>query len=186
MRTGGERIGPWGLSLLAVAGLVGLTLGAYGYAQGMPAAAGSASLPSPHPAAASGAARHTGSQGHGAGTSTTQPPTSTSAMTHQKLGPLLSSTQYASYAYRLYPGVRSTQARLATAGYTVEVTPGPSTITVRVSAAGGGQGAQTSSYPAGDRVYFVEASFGDDSGDAEYNTGDDGLIVTNNAGRIVQ
>jgi hypothetical protein len=35
-------------------------------------------------------------------------------------------------------------------------------------------------------VYFVEATFGDDSGDADYNYGDDGLVVTTSTGRIVQ
>jgi hypothetical protein len=176
-RWGGERIGPWGLGLLAVAGVIGLGLAVHGSGQAFPAAVGSASLPGAHSAGPSRAS------GTGTSTTTTAP---ASAAPHQKLGPLLSSTQYASYAYRLYPGARSSQARLALAGFTVHVTPGPNTITVSVSAAGSSQGAQTSTYPAGDRVYFIEASFGDDSGDLEYNGGDDGLIVTNSAGRIVQ
>jgi hypothetical protein len=35
-------------------------------------------------------------------------------------------------------------------------------------------------------VYFIEASLGDDSGNSEYNYGDDGVLVTNADGRIVQ
>jgi hypothetical protein len=34
-------------------------------------------------------------------------------------------------------------------------------------------------------VYVVEASMGDDSGNSDYNLGDDGLIVTDAAGRVV-
>ncbi|MGD0321783.1 MAG: hypothetical protein ABSC00_09325 [Acidimicrobiales bacterium] len=55
-----------------------------------------------------------------------------------------------------------------------------------VSAAGSTQGAQTSTYPVTDHVYFIEASFGDDSGNSEYNYGDDGVVVTDASGRIVQ
>lgn len=41
-------------------------------------------------------------------------------------------------------------------------------------------------YPAGARVYVVEAALGDDSGSSDYNLGDDGLVVTDAGGRIVQ
>ena len=41
-------------------------------------------------------------------------------------------------------------------------------------------------YVGGARVYVVEASLGDDSGNADYNLGDDGLVVTNAQGRIVR
>ena len=40
-------------------------------------------------------------------------------------------------------------------------------------------------YVGGARVYVVEASLGDDSGNSDYNLGDDGLVVTNAEGRIV-
>jgi len=59
-------------------------------------------------------------------------------------------------------------------------------MAVSVSTAGGAQGAQTSTYPSTDKVYFIEASFGDDSGDSEYDSGDDGVVVTDSSGRIVQ
>ncbi len=41
-------------------------------------------------------------------------------------------------------------------------------------------------YVGGARVYVVEASLGDDSGNADYNLGDDGLVVTNAQGRIMR
>jgi hypothetical protein len=40
-------------------------------------------------------------------------------------------------------------------------------------------------YPGGARVYVVEAALGDDSGNTDYNLGDDGVVVTDAQGRIV-
>ena len=41
-------------------------------------------------------------------------------------------------------------------------------------------------YPTGARVYVIEAAMGDDSGNSDYNLGDDGLAVTDSQGRILQ
>jgi hypothetical protein len=41
-------------------------------------------------------------------------------------------------------------------------------------------------YPSGVTVYVVEASLGDDSGNSDFNLGDDGLVVTDSDGRILQ
>ena len=50
-----------------------------------------------------------------------------------------------------------------------------------------GQGPATSHlYSGGVRVYVVEASLGDDSGNLDYSLGDDGVVVTDAQGRIVQ
>jgi hypothetical protein len=111
---------------------------------------------------------------------------SSSAARSQKVGPLLSSTPYAAYAFRLYPGPETSQARQATAGFKIHVAPRAGTIEVSVSASGGTQGAQTTTFPAGDRVYFIEASLGDESGGLDYNFGDDGVVVTNAQGHVVQ
>jgi hypothetical protein len=35
-------------------------------------------------------------------------------------------------------------------------------------------------------VYVVEASLGDEAGNSDYNLGDDGVVVTDPQGRIVQ
>jgi hypothetical protein len=179
MRLGTEQVGLRGLLLLAGAGVAGLVLAIHGSGHGL-VAVSSNSFTQPTSSAPGGAARVPAHHP----TSTTSHPSSGAA--HQKLGPPLSSTQYASYAYRLYPGQPSPQARLATAGFHIEVTPGPSTIKVTVSGAGVTNGSQTLTYPANDRVYFIEASFGDDSSNAEYNLGDDGLVVTDASGRIVE
>lgn len=41
-------------------------------------------------------------------------------------------------------------------------------------------------YHGGARVYVVEASLGDEAGGSDYNLGDDGVLVTDAHGRIVQ
>ena len=179
MRLGSEQVGLRGLMLVGAAGLAGLALAIHGSGHGLTAAPRS-SLAKPSGSASGGTAK---APTHHPTSTTSQP---SSGAAHQKLGPPLSSTQYASYAYRLYPGQPDAQATAATAGFHIEVTPGPSTIKVTVSGAGVKNGSQTLTYPASDRVYFIEASFGDDSSNAEYNFGDDGIVVTDATGRIVE
>ena len=41
-------------------------------------------------------------------------------------------------------------------------------------------------YPHGARVYVVETSLGDDSGNTDYSLGDDGLVVTSAQGTVIQ
>lgn len=180
MRLGSEQIGPRGLLLLGATGIAGVILALQGSGHGpLATPTGITKPPSASPA------RTGQSTPAHQSTTTTSPSSSASTAPHQKLGPKLASTQYASYAYRLYPGPQSAQARSATAGFNISITPSPTAITVRVSGAGVAK-TQTLTYPAGDRVYFVEASFGDDSTNAEYNLGDDGLVVTDAYGRIVE
>jgi hypothetical protein len=183
MRVGSERVGPVGGMLLGAAGLVGLLLAIHGYGHGG-LAAGTLAAPAKSAQTRSSSARASAGSGS---TTTTQAASSTSSPPAQKVGPLLSSTQYAPYAYQLYPGQETSQAKLATAGFGVKITPDPGgSFTLSVSAAGSGQGPQTHTYAAGDRVYFIEASFGDDSANSEYNFGDDGVVVTDASGHIVQ
>ena len=55
-----------------------------------------------------------------------------------------------------------------------------------VAAVGGQPRPAAHFYPGGARVYVVEAAMGDDSGNSDYNLGDDGLAVTDSKGRIIQ
>jgi hypothetical protein len=198
MRLGLDQVGQRGLSLLTAAGLVGVGLAVHGYGHGAGIAAGPSALGS----AASTARSHarvsttssrpttTSSRPAKKNPATTSQSSSTNSASStapsQKLGPLLSSTQFAPYALLIYPGPESSQARQATAGFTIRITPHPRTIELSVAASGSGQAAQTSTFRAGDRVYFVEASLGDESGNVDYNFGDDGVVVTNAQGYIVQ
>ncbi len=206
-RLGPEQVGPRGLSLLAVVGLVGVVLAVHGYGHGALIAAGPGGVGAPTPAAGSHSSSTTGSHARSAtgsharsaagsharagakshsGSASSAAKSTSAKAASQKLGPLLSSTQYAPYSYQVYPGPESSRARLATAGFTIQVTPHSGALDLSVSASGSGQGAQTSTLPAGDRVYFIEATFGDDSGSADYNFGDDGVVVTNPHGYVVQ
>jgi hypothetical protein len=57
---------------------------------------------------------------------------------------------------------------------------------ISVTAGVNGHPGASHAYPGGARVYVVEASLGDESGSSDYNLGDDGVVVTDAQGRIVQ
>lgn len=98
---------------------------------------------------------------------------------------MLSSEPYASVAYRIWPGPVSSTASQAMTGLAISVHQRADGLAV--TAAARGQGPATSHlYPRGVRVYVVEASMGDDSGNLDYSLGDDGLVVTDAQGRIIQ
>jgi len=69
-------------------------------------------------------------------------------------------------------------------GLTVSVTRQAGGIAVRAGVTGQPLPAARF-YAGGGKVYILESNLGDDSGDLDYNLGDDGLIVTNLQGRIV-
>ncbi len=74
-------------------------------------------------------------------------------------------------------------AQTALTGLTVSVHRQSAGLSVIASV--NGQQGSAHFYPLGVRVYIVEASLGDDSGNSDYNLGDDGIIVTDARGRIV-
>ena len=102
------------------------------------------------------------------------------------MGPLLSSTPYAAYSYQIYPGTPSANARQAMAGYSFTARLVGNSVDFTLLVSGGGQPPDSKTYPASDHIYFVEANLGDDSGNAEYNFGDDGVVVTDASGHVVQ
>jgi hypothetical protein len=98
---------------------------------------------------------------------------------------MLSSEPYASVAYQIWPGPVSSAASQALTGLAIAVHQRSGGLAV--TAAARGQGPATSHlYPGGMRVYVVEASLGDDSGNLDYSLGDDGVVVTDAQGRIIQ
>lgn len=173
MRVNLGRVGWRGLALLAATGAVGLILGVHGWSArsaGLPAGSlASGSQPTAAPSAsadphASSSPGNSASRGH---------------------GPLLSSEPYARAAYEVWPGPKSAAARLALTGLKVSVHRQGSGISVTASVIGQASPAPRL-YPQGARVYIVEASMGDDSGSTDYSLGDDGLVVTNAQGSIIQ
>ena len=180
----GQRVGTVGLAVLAAAAVLAVALAIHGYGNrglALPAVAASTASPAPSqppPSPKKAAAANSTSGSTSSTSSTTSPPT--------KLGPALSSSQYAQYAYRIYPGSVSASTQQAMAGYTISTKLSGPNVVVAVSSVGSSQAPSKRSYPAADKVYFIETSFGDDSGVTELNPGDDGLIVTNPQGLIVE
>jgi len=165
MQIGPERISRRGLTVLVISAAAFAGLGAHGYLTRTATPSGSL-LPSNSPSVSGPSATATG------------PSPSPSR------GPKLSSTPYAQFAYEIYPAPPSAATRQALAGFQVSVTPQGTSLELTVKAVGGG-GTIRHSYPAADRIYFVESNLGDDTATQEFNFGDDGVVVTDSAGFIV-
>jgi hypothetical protein len=182
MRLGGDTVGRWGLSLLAVAGVLGVILAIHGWA-----GHGSGVVPVAAPAGSSSAGPSAAGASPAASATPSAPaatPASPSASPSSSTGPLLRAQPYASYAFQVWPGTLSTAAKQALTGLTVSVRRQSAGLSVTAGVVGQAS-ASPHVYRAGARVYVVEASMGDDSGNSDYNMGDDGLVVTDSAGRIV-
>lgn len=99
--------------------------------------------------------------------------------------PLLSRQPYARVAYQVWPGNPSAAAKAALTGLSVSVRRQGSVILVTASV--NGQAARPARrYAGGARVYVVESALGDDSGNTDYNLGDDALVVTDANGGIIR
>jgi hypothetical protein len=182
-------IGPRGLSILIFFALVALALAVVGWTQrdtGLVAAnvgGLGGSVPARTPAAASATPTARASVPPSA-RSTAQASPSAQPGATASAGPLLSSEPYASFAYLVWPGSPSAAARQAMIGLTISVTRQAGGISVRAGVAG--QPLPSAQfYAGGGNVYVIEATLGDDSGNIDYNLGDDALVVTNRQGQIV-
>ena len=183
MRIAGEALGKRGAIALSVAAAAAAILAVHGYTEpGALDLAGSGALTTGHaPKTAPGSAGTSAPKG------TPSPAASPSASPSSQTtpGPLLSQTSYASYTYQLYPGSPSASARQALAGFTFSARRAGASVDFTLYVSGGGQSPISKTYPASDHIYFVEANLGDDSGNSEYNFGDDGLIATDATGHVV-
>ena len=179
MRTRLGPAGPRGLVLLAVAGLAGVLLAVHGWStRGSSTALGSIG------ASVHGSAQSSVRPSHSSPSATAAPAPS-SGTSSGTTGPLLSSQSFASYSFQVWPGKPSQAARTALTGLSVTVHRQGTGISVVAGVIGQAAGAPHY-YPTGARVYVIEASLGDESGNTDYNLGDDGIIVTDAHGRIVQ
>lgn len=193
MRIGDEPVGPKGLVLLGVTAAAGVALAAHGWS-GRAAGLAPGSL-----AASSGPARAMAAAParHRSGTLSPSPSGATASASASPgaaasprassatPGPLLSSQSFASYAFQVWPGSPSAAASSALTGLSISVHRTGSGLSV-VAGVAGQPSPAAHFYPAGARVYVIEASMGDDSGNSDYNLGDDGLAVTDSKGRIIQ
>jgi len=173
MRLGTESVGRWGLAVLVVAGVAGGVLAVHGWStrsHGLP----KVTLGNSRPAKT---------------TPTTTPPTQ--GPTAPSQGPskghrqLLSAQPYANVAYQIWPGTLSSAAKAALIGLKVSVKQQGSDLIVTAGVNGQPSG-HPRTYAGGARVYVIEASLGDDSGNTDYNLGDDALVVTDAKGGIIQ
>lgn len=184
-----------GLVLLAVTGLVGVGLAIHGWtvrgsaglpgpiAGSAPSAPGPSSTPSTSVAPSTRQIGPTARQaGPVAGSQSTSSPGPSPAVT---AGPLLSSQSFAQYAFQVWPGTPSAAAKTALTGLSVSVTREGNGIKVKAGVVGQAS-TPAQFYPAGAKVYVIEAALGDESGNTDYNLGDDGLIVTDATGRILR
>jgi hypothetical protein len=88
-------------------------------------------------------------------------------------------------AFQIWPGPVSSTASQALTGLAISVHQRAGALAVTASARGQGPAA-SHVYRGGVRVYVVEVALGDDSGNLDYSLGDDGLVVTDAQGRIIQ
>lgn len=179
MRFTDKPTGPAGFALLAVTALAGVVLAVHGWsgrhARLLP---GALSGSSPSQAVSPSAPAATPS-------SPAATPSSPATSPEASPGPLLSTQSYAQYSFRVWPGTPGAAARAALSGLTVKVLRQGSGIMVTAGVTGQPAG-PSRFYAHGAVVYVVEASLGDDSGNSDYNLGDDGLAVTDAQGRILQ
>jgi hypothetical protein len=85
----------------------------------------------------------------------------------------------------VWPGTPSAAARAALAGLSVSVHQVTGGISVTAGVTGQPAPAPRF-YSGGAQVYVVEGSMGDDSGNSDYNLGDDAIVVTDSQHRVLQ
>lgn len=172
MRVPDGSVGPRGATLLVVAAIAGVALAVHGWSARQPGlplgSLGGVGASAPAAPSPSG----------------TGDPATTSPRGGPSEGPLLSSQSFASYSFRVWPGAPSAAAKSAMTGLSISVSRTVSGISVTAGVSG--HPGTAHAYPGGAQVYVVEASMGDEAGNADYNLGDDGVVVTDAQGRIVQ
>ena len=175
-----------GIAVLVVVGVIGIILGAHGWSVRNSGAVGG-NLSALSGTNGSTTTTTPSSKGTQPGSSTTQPQSTTSTSTpSSKSTQTLASAGYAPYAYEIYPAKETASTKLALAGFSYTIHPQGSNVALKLVIAGGGQTAAQKTYPSTDKLYFIDTTLGDDSGNADYSYGDDGLVATDTGGHIVQ
>jgi hypothetical protein len=184
MGSNGRTVGPRAVGLLAVTAVTGVVLALHGWSGRHSGLAPGALAPSSGPPALASPTAPAGPASSAGPASPTPAPGPSRASPGAQPGPLLSSEPFAAYSYLVWPGTPSAAAQAALAGLSVSVHRDGAGISV-TAGVNGQPAAAPRLYPRGARVYVVEASLGDDSGNSDYNLGDDGLVVTDAQQRIL-
>ncbi len=114
-----------------------------------------------------------------------QAPQGTTTTTQQRVK--LADTPYMQVAYLLSGPTLSPEAEQAIAGFQLKKQPlsdGSTQYTLK--AINPGYKDQTFTVKPGEKLYFIEGSFGDDSQNNEYALGDDGAVLVDANGYVVQ
>jgi hypothetical protein len=157
-------MGPRGIALLSVTGIAGVILAVHGWSQRGTGLIAGQPQPGAPPAAAPSA----------------------SGSASAAAGPALSSEPYASYSYQVWPGPLSANGKLAMAGFTLSVTGRGGGIALKATNDGQALTSASHFYPGGAKVYVIDSTLGDEGGNVDYNTADDGLVVTNSRGQVLR
>jgi hypothetical protein len=184
MGSNGRTVGPRAAGLLAVTAVTGVVLALHGWSGRHSGLAPGALTPSSGPPTLASPTAPAGPASSAGPASPTPAPGPSRASPSAQPGPLLSSEPFAAYSYLVWPGTPSAAAQAALAGLSVSVHRDGAAISV-TAGVNGQPAAAPRLYPRGARVYVVEASLGDDSGNSDYNLGDDGLVVTDAQQRIL-
>ncbi len=99
---------------------------------------------------------------------------------------LFSGTPYYPYSYLVYPGPISSQAKAALAGFSLnqsQLRNSSSKVTITVT---GTSQQQTLVLAPGYRLYLIETTMGDDGFNFDSSFGDDGFVVVDQNGYVVQ
>ena len=96
----------------------------------------------------------------------------------------LSNSQYYSISYKIFPGPLSSATLRALTGIEMSNTTVSNGTEIRISM--NNNLISNVSVPKNDSLYFIEASYGDDFSNYEGSLGDDGIILVNNSGYIIQ
>ena len=165
-------MGPRGLTVLSIAGIVGLLFGVVGWKQrGIDTVTAPPVAATSSPAAASSPSA----------TATVPPSATVPASAAGAAGPLLSSMPYASFAYLVWPGPVSADGKLAMSRWKLTVTRQAGGITVQAAEDGQSMASVSRFYPGGAKVYILDSDLG---ADAAGNT-NEGLEVTNTQGQVL-
>jgi hypothetical protein len=93
---------------------------------------------------------------------------------------------YKQYAFQIYPGEISPQTERALAGFQLSVQDQGDKVSVTLKALSSRYKDAEVVIDKADTAYFIETSMGDDPSNVENNLGDDGIIVVNPQGYILQ
>lgn len=124
---------------------------------------------------------------YGSGTSAQVTTTAAQQNTNQS-SILFSATQYWQYAYLVSAPTLNSSAQAAISGFRIaNRSVGNGAYNLTFVSLSGSMPNESFTLKNGDRLYYIEGSFSDDSPPSgEYSLGDDGFVTTNSAGYVIQ